>query len=154
MCDGRGTASTGKDRGTGSACPDCGIGTGRGAASADTERGSATLWGVAVMALLMAVATITATVGAVRVARHKVNDAADLSALAAARLALADPEGACARAAHLARRNGVTLDRCTITDEIADVWTSITISIPALGPRTVTGRARAGPAQPAPALPP
>ncbi|MFI6601794.1 Rv3654c family TadE-like protein [Nonomuraea sp. NPDC050536] len=145
---GCGAATAGRERRAAS------VGRERGVVTAGGERGSATLWGVTAMALLMAVATITATVGAVRVARHKVYDAADLSALAAARLALADPEGACARAARLARQNGVTLDRCIITDEIADVWTSISISIPGLGPRTVIGRARAGPAQPAPSIPP
>ncbi|MGW7482604.1 Rv3654c family TadE-like protein [Nonomuraea muscovyensis] len=110
------------------------------------DRGSATLWGVALMGLLMAVATALATVGSVRVARHKVNDAADLSALAAARLAIADPEGACARAASLAVDNGVNLVKCEINDEVADVWTSLSITV--VGARELTGRARAGPAQP------
>ncbi|MGN9843728.1 Rv3654c family TadE-like protein [Nonomuraea sp. H19] len=114
------------------------------------ERGSATLWGVAVMGLLMAVATAFATVGSVRVARHRVNTAADLSALAAARHALLDPEGACARALALAARNGVQLTRCEITDEIADVWTSLPISLPIVGAHTVTGRSRAGPAEATP----
>ncbi|MEW9554727.1 Rv3654c family TadE-like protein [Nonomuraea sp. NPDC050783] len=109
------------------------------------ERGSATLWGVALMGLLMAVATALATAGAVRVARHRVNDAADLSALAAARLALADPEGACARAGALAAANGVRLTGCEIVDEVADVWTSLSISLPVVGTRTVIGRSRAGP---------
>ncbi|MEO3798319.1 Rv3654c family TadE-like protein [Nonomuraea sp. B10E15] len=112
----------------------------------DKERGSATLWGVALMGLLMAVATAFATVGSVRVAGHRVSSAADLSALAAAEMALADPEGACLRAATLAARNGVKLARCEIRDEIADVWTSLSISLPVAGTRTVTGRSRAGPA--------
>ncbi|MGP3962871.1 Rv3654c family TadE-like protein [Nonomuraea sp. 3N208] len=111
------------------------------------ERGSATLWGVALMGLLMAVATAFATVGAARVARHRVNNAADMSALAAARLALFDPEGACARAAALAAQNGVELTRCEINDEVADVWTSLPISLPIVGTHTVMGRSRAGPAE-------
>ncbi|MGI5284841.1 Rv3654c family TadE-like protein [Nonomuraea polychroma] len=110
------------------------------------ERGSATLWGVALMGVLMAVTTAFATVGAVRVARHRVNTAADLSALAAARLALFDPRGACAEAAVSATQNGVELTRCEINDEVADVWTSLSISLPIVGTRTVTGRSRAGPA--------
>ncbi|MFG1705470.1 Rv3654c family TadE-like protein [Nonomuraea sp. M3C6] len=110
------------------------------------QRGSATLWGVALMGLLMALATTFATVGSVRVARHRVNNAADLSALAAARLAVVDPEGACDRAAALATQNGVQLTQCTITNEIADVWTSLPISLPISGTRTLTGRSRAGPA--------
>jgi secretion/DNA translocation related TadE-like protein len=109
------------------------------------DRGSATLWSVALMGLLMAVATALTTVGSVRVARHRVYDAADLSALAAARLAMVDPQAACGRAAAVAAENDVQLLRCTITGEVADVWTSLTITLPGLGPRTLTGRARAGP---------
>ncbi|MFI6742140.1 Rv3654c family TadE-like protein [Nonomuraea sp. NPDC050451] len=114
------------------------------------EKGSATLWGVAFMGLLMAVATAFATLGSVRVARHRVNSAADLSALAAAKLAIINPEAACARAATLASQNGVKLTQCKITDEIADVWTSLSISLPILGPRTLTARSRAGPVERAP----
>ncbi|MEQ4720871.1 Rv3654c family TadE-like protein [Nonomuraea sp. B19D2] len=110
------------------------------------ERGSATIWGVALMGLLMTVATAFATVGSVRVASHRVNSAADLSALAAAKLAMINPADACARAAALATQNGVELTRCQITNEIADVWTALPISLPLLGKRTLTGRARAGPA--------
>ncbi|QYC37971.1 hypothetical protein Nocox_01690 [Nonomuraea coxensis DSM 45129] len=98
------------------------------------------------MGLLMAVAMAFAMVGTARVARHRVNDAADLSALAAARLALLDPLAACARAGALATDNGVEMTRCEINDEVADVWTTLSISLPIVGTRTVTGRARAGPA--------
>ncbi|MFG1947559.1 Rv3654c family TadE-like protein [Nonomuraea sp. NPDC048826] len=111
------------------------------------DRGSATLWGVALMGLLMAAALAVAMVGSARVARHRVYDAADLSALAAAELALVDPEGACARAASLAKENGVELSGCTITGAVADVRTTLTITLPGLGPRTLTGRSRAGPSE-------
>lgn len=99
------------------------------------------------MALLMAVAIAFATVGSVRVARHRVHSAADLSALGAAQLVIADPDRACARARELARDNGAALVRCTITGEVVDVWTSLTISVPGVGQRNVLGRARAGPAR-------
>jgi secretion/DNA translocation related TadE-like protein len=99
------------------------------------------------MGLLMAVATALAMVGSVRVARHRVNDAADLSALAAAKLAIIDPKSACAHAAALAEENGVELSNCTITGEVADVWTSLEISLPGFGTRSLTGRSRAGPAR-------
>ncbi|MFI7617795.1 Rv3654c family TadE-like protein [Nonomuraea terrae] len=115
------------------------------------ERGSATFWGVALMGLLMAIAMVFATVGSVRVARHRVTSAADLSALAAARLAVIDPEGACDRASALAEQNGVELTRCTLTGDVVDVWTALSISVPLSGRRTVTGRSRAGPADPSPA---
>ncbi|MFI9555835.1 Rv3654c family TadE-like protein [Nonomuraea endophytica] len=116
---------------------------GRGGPTRD--QGSATIWGVALMALLMSVAMALAAVGSVRVARHRVYAAADLSALEAARLALAAPDQACTRAEQVATANAVRLTRCTITDETADVWTSLEITIPGMGKRTLTGRARAGP---------
>ncbi|RSN01123.1 pilus assembly protein TadE [Nonomuraea sp. WAC 01424] len=110
------------------------------------ERGSASLWGVALMGLLLAIATGLAIVGAVRVARHRVNSAADLSALAAAKLAILDPEGACDRASTLAGKNGVRLVACEITGAVADVRTSLSITLPIAGAHTLLGRARAGPA--------
>ncbi|MEU8250157.1 Rv3654c family TadE-like protein [Nonomuraea sp. NPDC048916] len=117
------------------------------------DRGSATLWGVAFMGLVMAVAMAVATAGSARVARHRVNDAADLSALAAARRVIVDPEGACGRAAAVAVDNGVELAECTITDEVVDVWTSLAITLPIMGTRVLTGRARAGPGRIDPAVP-
>ncbi|MFD9941483.1 Rv3654c family TadE-like protein [Nonomuraea sp. NPDC059023] len=109
------------------------------------DQGSATIWGVALMALLMSAALTLAAVGSIRVARHRVYAAADLSALEAARLALAAPDQACARAEKVAAANAVRLTRCTITEETADVWTSLEITLPGVGKRIVTGRARAGP---------
>ncbi|MFB9474734.1 Rv3654c family TadE-like protein [Nonomuraea salmonea] len=114
------------------------------------ERGSATLWGVALMGLLMAVAMAFATIGSVRVAQHRVNSAADLSALAAAKLVLIDPESACLRAAELAAANGAKLTKCEITTDRADIWTAVPLSLPLLGATTLTGRSRAGPAPPTP----
>ncbi|WP_425564006.1 Rv3654c family TadE-like protein [Nonomuraea longicatena] len=109
------------------------------------DRGSATLWGIALMGLVMAVAMVFAAVGAARVARHRVHSAADLSALAAARLVIADPARACAQAAEIAKANGVRMARCVLTGEVADIWTELDLAFPGLGTRTVTGRSRAGP---------
>jgi secretion/DNA translocation related TadE-like protein len=96
----------------------------------------------------MATATALVAVGAVCVARHRVNAAADLSALAAARLAIIDPRDACDRATIIASANGAHLVKCTITAEVADVWTSAALTLPGLGTHTLTGRSRAGPGQP------
>ncbi|WP_308211147.1 Rv3654c family TadE-like protein [Nonomuraea roseoviolacea] len=109
------------------------------------DRGSATLWGVALMGILMSVAMAFAAVASARVARHRVNAAADLSALAAAKLAIADPDEACRKAAIVAAENGAKLTRCQIKDEIADVWTSMTARLLFVGSRSLTGRSRAGP---------
>ncbi|MEV0514278.1 Rv3654c family TadE-like protein [Nonomuraea sp. NPDC050405] len=109
------------------------------------DRGSATLWGIALMGILMVVAVALATVASARVARHRVNAAADLSALAAARLAITDPDEACRVAAAVAAENGTKLVRCQVSDEIADVWTSLAARYPFAGSRSLTGRSRAGP---------
>ncbi|MET9338644.1 Rv3654c family TadE-like protein [Nonomuraea sp. NPDC003804] len=114
--------------------------------SASRERGSATLWCVALSALLFTVAMTFVLVGTVRVAHHRAQSAADLSALAAARWAFASPEKACERASRLAAQNGAGLVRCALTETTADVTVSVELSLPGVGERTVHARARAGPA--------
>ncbi|WP_157248741.1 Rv3654c family TadE-like protein [Nonomuraea typhae] len=111
----------------------------------NAEQGSATIWSAAVMTVLMCLAIALTTAGSVRVARHRVNSAADLSALEAARLAIAAPDQACARADEIAQANTARLTHCTITEETAEVRTAVDITIPGLGKRTLTGQAKAGP---------
>ena len=108
--------------------------------------GVATIWAVGLMALVFVVAAAIVLAGTARVARHRVRSAADLSALAAARLALADPERGCAEAFSLAVGNGARLVRCS-TDGygIADVQVVLRLSLPVLGDRKITAAARAGP---------
>lgn len=122
-------------------------------AAVSRERGSATLWCVALSALLFTVAMAFALVGTVRVAHHRAQSAADLSALAAARWALASPEKACAQAARLAVQNGAELVRCALTEATVDVTVSVGLSLPGVGDRTVHARARAGPTTATPGLP-
>ncbi|MFC7645913.1 Rv3654c family TadE-like protein [Streptosporangium lutulentum] len=81
---------------------------------AERERGSATIWMVGLMTLIFVVATAVAFAGMARVARHRAQSAADLSALAAARLAFADPNRGCAEASTLAVGNGAKITRCSI----------------------------------------
>ncbi|GLW08942.1 hypothetical protein Misp01_40720 [Microtetraspora sp. NBRC 13810] len=116
---------------------------------AEGERGSATVWTVAFMALLTTVAMVIAYVGMARVARHRAQSAADLSALEAARLALEGPDHACGAAAVLAVENGAVLDRCSIRDSIAEVEVSVPLALPGTSVRRVASRARAGPVAPA-----
>lgn len=111
------------------------------------DRGSATIWCVAVMGLVLMVGMTFAIVGAARVAHHRAQSAADLSALAAARRAFADPVEACAHAATLAQANGAVLLECAIIEPVAEVTTSVSFALPGLGTRAVTGHARAGPAE-------
>lgn len=112
----------------------------------ERDRGAATIWVTGLMALVFFVATAIVFAGTARVARHRARSAADLSALAAARLAFADPERGCVEASSLAAGNGAELIRCSIDGYgIADVQVTVRLSLPALGDRTITADARAGP---------
>ncbi|MER5421004.1 Rv3654c family TadE-like protein [Streptosporangium roseum] len=110
------------------------------------DRGAATIWVAGLMALVFAVTAVIVFAGTARVARHRAQSAADLSALAAARLAFAAPERGCAEASSLAEGNGAMITRCFIDgDGIADVQVAVGLSLPVLGDRTIMADARAGP---------
>ncbi|MFJ2028331.1 Rv3654c family TadE-like protein [Streptosporangium sp. NPDC087985] len=110
------------------------------------DQGAATVWAVGLMALIFMVAVVVMSAGTARVARHRAQSAADLSALAAARWALAAPERACAEAASLAEGNGARITRCSVHgDGIADVQVAVWLSLPVMGARRITADARAGP---------
>jgi secretion/DNA translocation related TadE-like protein len=113
---------------------------------AGRERGSATIWMVGFMALIFAVAAAVTFAGMARVARHRAQSAADLSALAAARLAFADPARGCTEASSLAVGNGAKVTHCSIDgDGIAGIRVAMRFSLPVTGEVTVTAEARAGP---------
>ncbi|MFC4058601.1 Rv3654c family TadE-like protein [Planomonospora corallina] len=115
-------------------------------AGGSRERGSATIWMIGVMAVLFTVVAAVVLAGTARVARHRAQTAADFGALAAARLALTDPERGCAQAAALVAGNGARLVRCSAGDDgVVTVHTAVRLSLPAVGDREVGGRARAGP---------
>ncbi|SDG42379.1 helicase/secretion neighborhood TadE-like protein [Sinosporangium album] len=119
------------------------------------ERGSVTVWALTVIALIMLVTYAVVVVGMVRVARHRAQAAADLSALNAARVLLADHAHACREATTLAHANGAVLQRCDVTDETVDVRVAIRTTLPlrGVGLHVITARARAGPAEASRALP-
>lgn len=111
-----------------------------------SERGSATIWTVGLMALVFAVAAAVMIVGTARVARHRAQSAADLSALAAARLAFADPGQSCVRASSLAEQNGARVTRCSVDDGgIAEIEVTMWIALPLKGRVVINADARAGP---------
>ncbi|MFF3440773.1 Rv3654c family TadE-like protein [Streptosporangium sp. NPDC002721] len=119
---------------------------GGGGEGENSQRGSATIWTVGLMALVFAVATAVVFAGMARVARHRAQSAADLSALAAARLAFADPGRGCVRASSLAADNEARVTRCSLSDGgIADIEVTLEVSLPLKGPVAITARARAGP---------
>ncbi|WP_084516533.1 Rv3654c family TadE-like protein [Microtetraspora niveoalba] len=111
------------------------------------ERGAATIWMVTLMAVVWLVALVVLQMGAVRVARHRAQSAADLSALAAAARALSGPEGACERARAVAIANGARIDSCDLLDGVVSVYASVVVPrvLPLVDIPPVTALARAGP---------
>ncbi|WUH78813.1 pilus assembly protein TadG-related protein [Streptomyces sp. NBC_00435] len=106
------------------------------------ERGSATVWGVVVATVLVAVFGGVLLLGQAVVARHRAAAAADLAALAAAVSWSHGPEAACAAAARVAVAQGARIVGCEVTGEVVEV----TARAPT-GPFGPPVRSRAGPPQ-------
>ncbi|MCP3820275.1 flp pilus-assembly TadE/G-like family protein [Streptomyces sp. A3M-1-3] len=86
---------------------------------------------------------VVLAMGQAVVVRHRAGAAADLAALAAADHWIEGPEGACGKAAGVARAQGTRLVRCHVHGEISDVTAEA-----GFGPFTSAVRARAGPPVP------
>lgn len=113
------------------------------------ERGSATVWVLALMAMVWCTAAAVLLGGQVRAVRHQAGAAADLAALAAADRALHAPGVACRTAAEIADANGAHLRACAVEGGLADVTVEVQLPaliIPLVDADGVTARARAGPA--------
>ena len=110
------------------------------------ERGSATVWVIALSAVLAVVGTAVVLVGVATVARHRAGAAADLAALAAAGRAARGEPGPCGLAADVAKANAATLVSCTVdVDAVVDLRVSVPLRLGRLGSWTANARARAGP---------
>ncbi|MDH2426731.1 Rv3654c family TadE-like protein [Sphaerisporangium sp. TRM90804] len=110
------------------------------------DRGAGTVWVLALMGLVWVSAVALVLVGSARVARHRAQSAADLSALAAAVHALAAPEKACGHARRLATANHASLRRCVVRAGVVDVKVAARFVLPGLdGPLEAEAEARAGP---------
>lgn len=110
------------------------------------EQGAASVLAVALVAVLVTAMTGGAQVGAVVLARHQAQSAADLSALAAAAHLPAGSAGACNRAQHLARAMDAFAVACSVDG--LDIVVTVQV-LPAVGGRwtgPATAVARAGPA--------
>ncbi|MCY0926931.1 flp pilus-assembly TadE/G-like family protein [Streptomyces sp. H27-H1] len=114
-----------------------------GARSDGRDRGSATVWGVVVATVLVAVFGGVLLLGQAVVSRHRAAAAADLAALAAAASWSHGPEAACATAVRVAVAQGALITECVVTGEVAEV----TARAPA-GPFGPKLRSRAGPPLP------
>lgn len=117
----------------------------RAALSANTtdpaERGSATIAGLGIAALALALAWLILALGAAQLARTTAQRAADLAALAAATALHADGP-ACAVAAQVVAANAAGLEACTVDGEDVVVRTVVTAP---LGVGQARAVARAGP---------
>jgi len=105
------------------------------------DRGSATVFGIAVLAVVVLLTTFGIQLGGAVVDRHEVSGAADLAALAAAARLVDGEAYACERATWVAERMRTRLVDCAVNG-----W-EVTVEV--TGRRTVFGtaavRARAGP---------
>ncbi|MFE1596890.1 Rv3654c family TadE-like protein [Nocardia sp. NPDC058705] len=111
------------------------------------DAGGATVFVCVVLAALICFTVVVSQVGAVVVARHRAQTAADLGALAAAVMLAEGSEVGCAEASEVARRMGVKARRCAVAqwDVVVDVEANVTAGV--FGMRTVRASARAGPVE-------
>lgn len=118
--------------------------------SRQSESGIATLWGLAIIGILLLFAAVSAGVVSLIGARHQAEAAADLAALAGAQSIADGTDDPCQVADRVAVANRGRLVRCTVYDDIVEV--RVEIESPRLLGRawTLTGRARAGPADSVP----
>ena len=114
-------------------------------ASAESDRGVATVWAAGAVAVLMSMAVFGLHLGTAMVARHHVESAADLAALAGAGMAVAGERYACTQARRVTDRMRVQLLSCRTQgwDVLVEVGTRPAGWLGDLG--AATGRARAGP---------
>jgi len=119
-----------------------------------SDRGAATIWVLGLGAVVIAIALAMVARGSAVVARHRLERAADLTALAAAQQ-IGRNEQPCAAASRIATANAAALVSCTArldpsgrSGAVAVVLRR-TISFPLVGDRTLAARARAGRQPPA-----
>ncbi|MET7768217.1 Rv3654c family TadE-like protein [Nocardia sp. NPDC005366] len=110
-----------------------------------SDRGGATILGCIAISALMALTLMIAQVGAVVVARHRAQAAADLGALAAAGALAAGAEAGCNEGEEVVRLMHGRMRGCEVADWDAVVSVEENVPIGLLGRRTVHAVARAGP---------
>lgn len=109
------------------------------------DRGSATIWLAGLAALIGLATTVALVHGSAVLARHRVETAADLAALAAAVRIPDGAAGACAAAGRIAARNGGSVTRCVLTGNEVAIEAARPLTLGRLGSRTAVAHARAGP---------
>lgn len=109
------------------------------------DRGSASVWLLGLSTLISLVMVVGVVLGTAVIARHRVETAADLAALAGAGTIAAGRSDGCRRAALIAVRNGARLVSCAISGDDVEVTVSRPVGLGRLGFRTASAQARAGP---------
>ncbi|MEU6828388.1 Rv3654c family TadE-like protein [Nocardia beijingensis] len=111
------------------------------------EQGLATVFACSALVALIGVTLLIAQVGAVVVARHRAQAAADLAALTAAGALVDGVEAACDEADQVARRMGARIRVCEAAQWDATVAVERNVPIGLYGDRIVRASARAGPVE-------
>ncbi len=114
-----------------------------------SDRGAATIWVLALGAVILSAAMVITARGSAVLARHRLERAADLTALAAAHQ-IGRSAQPCAVAARIAAANAAALVSCTARLDQGGRSGAVTVtlrrtaSLPLVGARTLTSWSRAG----------
>lgn len=122
----------------------------RAAGAQRDEHGAAVVVAIALVGVLLLVATVAVGTTAIVLAHRRAQVAADLASLAAAG-ALQRGADPCGAAGRIAGRHEAVLTRCRVEGAAVVVATSVSLP-PVLGGGQVPGRARAGPVDSAPGV--
>lgn len=108
------------------------------------QRGVASVWGIALIPLLVLVSVFALGLARAAAGMHRVDGAADLAAVAGAQ-ALQRGADACAAAGRIARANGAEVLDCRVLGVDLIVHVRASVELPFGVRRQVNGAARAGP---------
>lgn len=111
------------------------------------EQGSASVTACCGLAALIVLTVLVVHVGAVVVARHRVQAAADLAALAAAAELGSGADAGCAAAESLGHRMNVRVDRCEVSGWDVVITAEQKVPVGPFGERSIRAIARAGPVE-------
>lgn len=111
------------------------------------EEGVATVFACSGLVALIGATLLISHVGAVVVARHRAQTAADMAALAAASALMQGADAACAEADEVAWRMGTRIRFCAAAEWDVTVTVETDVPIGLYGDRSVRAIARAGPVE-------
>ena len=116
---------------------------------ARSDRGAATIWVLALAAMILAATSLVVVRGSAVLARHRLERSSEQAALAAAN-EIGGGRDPCLAAARLAIANGAQLDWCAVSLDPAGRTGTVRVQLdqvarlPLAGARTVSAHARAG----------